>query len=82
MSAPAVIHVVQADTLDHLWHEARGLGIINVDMDWKGELYTVSIKFHRKSGTRIDAKGSNTNIAFALATAINEARAMGAGEPQ
>lgn len=75
------IHQLQAQTLDALWHEAESLGRVQADNDWRGT-YTASIRFERKSGTTITAVGKNTNIAFALADAINEAREMGAGISQ
>ena len=73
------MQVDPAQSLDQLWNEAAQLGVIDVDPDWKGEKYTVQIRFNRKSGTTVWAKGVNSNIAFAFASAINEAREMGAG---
>jgi outer membrane receptor for monomeric catechols len=76
------VEAAQSQTLDQLWHEAEQLGTIEVDRMWSQKGYTVSIRFTRKTGTTIIAKGQNTNIAFALADAINEAREMGAGAAQ
>jgi len=72
------VRALQQHTLDELWHEAEGLGRIEVDRDYSDKVYKVEIKFNRKSGTRIIAVGSDQIIAFALANAINEAREMGA----
>lgn len=69
-----------AQTLDQLWHEAEHLGRIEVDHAIGSREYRVEIGFQRRSGTRVYARGTDTNIAFALAAAINEAREMGAGE--
>jgi hypothetical protein len=82
LAEPIIMQADSAQSLDQLWHEAAQLGQIAVDMDYKGTTYDVTIKFARKSGTRIYAKGQNTNIAFAVAAAINEAREMGAGRTE
>ncbi len=66
-------------TLDELWKEAESLGAVDVDSAWGGGNYEVKIRFSRTSGTTVWAKGKNSNIAFALADAITEAREMGAG---
>lgn len=70
--------VCSAATLDELWHEAEGLGAISVDRIFLSPCYRVRIMFTRKSGTTVWAEGKNTNVAFAMADAINEAREMGA----
>ena len=77
-NAPEV-SALKRETLDELWHEAEGLGRVEVDSDYRGEVYSASIKFDRKSGTRIYAKGTDSSIHVAMAKAINEAREMGAG---
>lgn len=74
MNIPTTI--ITAQTLDQLWHEAEQIGRVEIDNDWRGT-YTASIRFERKSGTVVHAKGMNTKVQFALATAINEAREMG-----
>lgn len=74
-----VLEAVKSQSLGELWHEAEQLGRVEVDHSWGSRSeYKVTIKFERKSGTIIYAKGSNTKIEFALADAINEARDMGA----
>ncbi|AWL03372.1 hypothetical protein ACFOHT_04685 [Massilia oculi] len=79
--ASPVIEVIQALSLDQLWHEAESLGRIEVDHRIGGAAaYRVQIRFSRRSGTTVWAQGEDTNIAFAMAKAINEAREMGAGE--
>ena len=67
------------ETLDWLWHEAEQLGIVEVDSDWKGATYTAEIRFQRKSGTLIRARGYDSSIHVAMHKAILEAREMGAG---
>lgn len=80
--AQPAIEAAPANTLDHLWHEATTLGSVRI---WQYE-HTKSIEakivFERRSGTKVEAVGKNTNVAFALAAAINEAREMGAGAAQ
>lgn len=82
MSSLPEIRKLHAITLDELWKEAESLGTIKVDKrTWSNDAqYDVEIVFTRKSGTRVHAKGANPDICFAMATAINEAREMGAGE--
>jgi hypothetical protein len=78
--AKPVIDVMRAQSLDRLWHEAEHLGTIEVDHRiGGGGAYRVQIRFSRRSGTTVWALGEDTNIAFAMAKAINEAREMGAG---
>lgn len=72
------ITALKAQSLDELWHEAEGLGRVCVKRDYSDKTYEAEIIFYRKSGTRIDAVGKDQNAAFALASAINEAREMGA----
>lgn len=78
MSAVTNITPLIPQTLDGMWREAEQLGRVSVDHRIFGDAYEVSISFERKSGTRIRAMGKDTNILFALANAINEAREMGA----
>lgn len=80
--AQPTIEASPAQTLDQLWHEAEQLGVVEVDSDWGNKSYKVQIMFKRPSGTRILAQGSDSNIAFAMSKAINEAREMGAGVAQ
>ncbi|MCB1889082.1 MAG: hypothetical protein KDH20_15855 [Rhodocyclaceae bacterium] len=75
---PVAVIADRQQTLDQLWHEAEQLGEVSVDRNWRGK-YKVEIRFERKSGTTIYARGEDPVIAFALANAINEAREMGAG---
>lgn len=83
MSGLSEIRRLNAISLDQLWKEAESLGSIKVDKGWRPDSqYEVEIVFSRKSGTRVHAKGSNPDICFAVASAINEAREMGAGESQ
>ena len=72
------VHKLAPQSLGELWEEAEKLGRIEVDSKFSSKEYSVEIMFTRKSGTRIYAKGVNTDIVFALADAINEAREMGA----
>ena len=77
--APRVVDKITTEPLDELWREAESLGRVEVDNTWVGAvMYTVEIKFDRRSGSSIRAKGTNQNIAFALADAIREARILGA----
>lgn len=78
--AKPVLEAVPAYSLDQLWHEAEQLGKVEVDHAICSSAYRVQIRFERRSGTKIWAQGEDTNIAFAMAKAINEAREMGAGE--
>lgn len=78
MRAIVEVTPLRAQTLDALWHEAEQLGRVSVESDWGG-VYKARIRFERKSGTTIWAEGKNSSALFALATAINEAREMGAG---
>lgn len=80
LSRSTVVDLVPAQSLDSLWKEAEALGRIEVDHSWSNrDDYRVRIKFERKTGTTVWAEGSDKNIAFAVASAINEAREMGAG---
>lgn len=78
---PEVIELRQL-TLDSLWAEAEKLGSVEVDRSIFKELYEVSIRFRRPSGSLIYAKGEHAAIQVALGAAINEARDLGAGVPQ
>lgn len=81
--AEPIYTAVTPETLDALWYEAEQLGQVRVDQSIiKGSAYEVQIIFKRKSGTRIYAQGTDTNIAVALSKAINEAREMDAGVAQ
>lgn len=73
---------VCSQTLDQLWQEAASLGGVRLWQYAIGHDIEVTIVFTRRSGTKVEAKGRNTNVAFALADAINEAREMGAGVAQ
>ena len=64
-------------TLDELWRKAETLGKVSIENDW-GDGYVANIRFERRAGTIIWAIGKNSNVVFALADAINEARKMGA----
>lgn len=80
LSRSTVVDLVPAQSLDSLWEEAETLGRIEVDHSWKNrDDYRVRIRFERKTGTTVWAEGNDKNIAFAVASAINEAREMGAG---
>lgn len=78
MAAITNITPLIPQTLDAMWHEAEQLGRVSVDRRIFGDCYEVSISFERKSGTHVRAMGKDTNILFAVANAINEAREMGA----
>jgi hypothetical protein len=82
LTEPVTMEANRAETLDELWHEAERLGVVTVDNAWRGKAYEVKIRFERKSGTTITAVGKSDQIAFAMASAINEAREMGAGVQQ
>lgn len=82
IAEPITLQANKAQSLDQLWHEAEQIGRVSVDNTFLSDTYRVRIRFERRSGTTIWAEGKNTNIAFALADAINEAREMGAGVPQ
>lgn len=78
MNTVASITPVIPQSLDALWAEAEKIGRVNVDTRWTGGgAYEVTIRFERRSGTVVHAKGTNTNIVFAVADAISEAREMG-----
>jgi hypothetical protein len=74
------VEAIPAQSLDQLWREAEQLGRVEVDSTWSSA-YKVQIRFKRRGGTTIWATGEDTNIAFALAKAINEALDLGAGTP-
>lgn len=80
LAEPVILHADRAQTLDELWHEAAQLGGVRIWQYKRDHQVEVTITFERKSGTKIEAVGKNSNVAFALANAINEARDMGAGE--
>lgn len=73
-------------TLDELWSEALSLGRVEIDSDYDGIIYTVSIVpklSSRRRFVKVDsilpfliAKGSDSCIKFAMAQAIKEARNM------
>lgn len=81
-SSPVEIKSLNAETLDGLWRDAEQLGVIEVDSDYKGTTYAVTIRFERRSGTSIRAKGSDSSIHVAMHKAIIEAMEMGAGVEQ
>lgn len=73
-------------SLDELWSEALNLGRVEIDSDYDGIIYTVSIVpklSSRRWFVKVDsimpfliAKGSDSCIKFAMAEAIAEARKM------
>jgi len=80
LTARPAITAVPSESLDQLWHEAASLGWVRVWTNEYNRNVEVTITFTRRSGTKVEAKGNDQNIAFAMAKAINEAREMGAGE--
>jgi len=78
-----IIEQLTPVSMDDMLREAMKLGSIDLKQDsWNRESsWTAEITFKRASGTRIHAKGTDTNPWFAMAKAIDEAREMGAGEP-
>jgi hypothetical protein len=82
LAEPITLQADRAQSLDQLWHEAATLGGVRVWQYEVGSTIEVTITFTRRSGTKVEAKGKNTNIAFAIASAINEAREMGAGRTE
>lgn len=80
IAEPVTLRADQAQTLDQLWNEAARLGGVRLWQFKTGHDVEATISFERRSGTKVEAKGRNTNVAFALADAINEAREMGAGD--
>lgn len=74
-----ISRITRAQTLDELWHEAEQLGRVSVDKSWGKNAYEVVVRFETRGGSSVSAKGTDTNIAFAVAKAINEARELGAG---
>lgn len=79
---PTVIEKLVAVSMDDMLKEAMKLGSVKLEQDnWDTKSpWTAEIIFTRRSGTRIHAKGKNSDPWFAMADAINEAREMGAGE--
>lgn len=69
MSAIAIAS--RAETMDSLLAEAMSLGRVKLEQDWSGKTFDAEIVFTRKSGTRIHAKASHSNPAFAMADAID-----------
>lgn len=83
MKLMTVIEATPAQSLDQLWHEAEGLGDVEIRRGWSHEpKYEAHIDFKKSSGTRVSARGKGPHVAIALANAINEAREMGAGVAQ
>lgn len=70
--------VTQGESLDQLWSKAEQLGKIEVDHPIGSRAYRVQIRFTRNSGSVIWAEGHDTNIAFAITKAIEEALSLGA----
>lgn len=77
----ATVHPVREITLDEQWRIAEKLGRVEIGHPLGGCEYRAQIRFKRRSGTTIWAKGIHTDVVVALGIAINEAREMGAGEP-
>jgi len=79
---PTQIQQLTSVSFDDMLREAMKLGYIKIEQSsWSFDsAWEVTITFERKSGTRIHAKGKNTDPWFAMADAINEAREMGAGK--
>lgn len=69
----------RAESLESLWDESRRLANNGIFV-WLNSagMIEVTLKFARRSGTRVEALGKDMNFAFAIANAINEAREMGA----
>lgn len=65
-------------TLDDLWEQAVALGDVAVNDSIFRNGNHVRIKFKRKSGSTIWAEAEHTDIRQAFATAIEEARQLGA----
>lgn len=64
-------------TLDILWEQACRLGEVSVDHSILSGQYA-QIAFNRKSGSRVYAKGYNSDIREAFRLAIAEAIELGA----
>ncbi|CCF19078.1 protein of unknown function [Pseudorhizobium banfieldiae] len=64
-------------TLDELWDRAAALGRVTVDHSLSQGQY-VQIRFERKSGTMVQARGHHTEIREAFRLAIQEAVDLGA----
>lgn len=82
MTAPApfnATHYIREQTLDELWQEAAGLGALRVWQYESNDEYQVTIKWKRRSGSEIEAKGKASEIGIAISNAIIEARDLGAG---
>lgn len=65
-------------TLDDLVQEATAIGGLRIWQYERGRHFDVTIKFHRLTGSEIEAKASNTDLRLALRAAIDEARKLGA----
>lgn len=63
-------------TLDALWAEASSLGDVSVNDSIIRKGNQVSIKFERRSGSRVCATGQHTDILGAFQMAIAEARRL------
>lgn len=59
--------------------EAETLGSVRMDQNWQKK-WSVCINFVTRSGSHIFAKGEAASLLIAVGLAINEARALGAGE--
>jgi fructose-bisphosphate aldolase class 1 len=73
------VETLTPESLDQLWHEATQLGCLRVYQSEYNRAYEVTISFSRPTGTKIEARGKDSEIGAAVAKAINEAREMGAG---
>lgn len=64
-------------TLDDLWERASALGRVTVEHSF-GQGQFVQIKFDRRGGSTVWAKGYHSEIREAFRLAIEEALALGA----
>lgn len=77
----SAIHPVRQITLDEQWREAESLGRVEVDCSILSKSYEVKISWKRHTGSWIHAVGNHSDISVAMGRAINEARELGAGNP-
>lgn len=63
-------------SMDSLWDRAEQLGRTTIERDFSG-LYA-QIRFERRSGSMVYAKGRSSDVREALRLAIDEAIALGA----
>lgn len=72
------VQAERAQSLEELLAEASSLGWIYVSRWHNNAMWDATLKVNLPRGTEVKVEAKNTNLAFAVADCINQARSFGA----